>query len=272
MPRIPKTYRASCIVLNRTKLSEQDLIVTMLADTGEQVRAVAKGGRKPGSRLSGPTDYFCVSDMLIRRGKGSLDFISEAHLENAHTSIRGDMDKYSAAAAIIEIARVTSYEDAPDAFGFPICAKALDICERTDTISHLNLLVAAYIFKILAHLGWRPNLDCCVLCSEEDLSYFSCEAGGVVCSSCASEAASLDAVDKEDIRWIEFLLMATFDQIVQTDILDHQALWLLKLAHRWAATHLDLRLIAVEFMAGVQKMFYNENCQVVFFYHIVFRR
>ena len=36
-----RTYRTSAIVLDRTKLAEQDLILTLLAASGAEVRAVA---------------------------------------------------------------------------------------------------------------------------------------------------------------------------------------------------------------------------------------
>ena len=42
-----KAYNERCIVLKHTKLGETDAIVTMLASDGSQVRAVAKGLRKP---------------------------------------------------------------------------------------------------------------------------------------------------------------------------------------------------------------------------------
>ena len=44
-----KAYNERCIVLKHTKLGETDAIVTMLASDGSQVRAVAKGLRKPAS-------------------------------------------------------------------------------------------------------------------------------------------------------------------------------------------------------------------------------
>ncbi|WP_179184937.1 DNA repair protein RecO, partial [Collinsella vaginalis] len=47
-----RTYRETCIVLDKTKLKETDLILTLLARDGRQIRAVAKGARKPGSRLA----------------------------------------------------------------------------------------------------------------------------------------------------------------------------------------------------------------------------
>ena len=47
-----RTYRERALVLDKTKLHETDLIYTLLAENGRQVRAVGKGARKPGSRLA----------------------------------------------------------------------------------------------------------------------------------------------------------------------------------------------------------------------------
>ena len=81
-----RTYRTKAIVLDTTKLAEQDLILTMLAASGAQVRAVAKGARKPGGRLAARAELFCESDFLIAEGK-SLGIVSEASTVDPHEGI-----------------------------------------------------------------------------------------------------------------------------------------------------------------------------------------
>ena len=72
-----RTYRTRAIVLDRTKLAEQDLILTLLSADGSQLRAVAKGARKPGGRLAARAELFCETDFLLAAGR-SLDVVSEA--------------------------------------------------------------------------------------------------------------------------------------------------------------------------------------------------
>ena len=72
-------YRAQGLVLCRTKLGEADLIVTLLCDVGRQVRAVAKGARKPGSRLAGVVGAGNEVSLLLHEGR-SLDVITEGRL------------------------------------------------------------------------------------------------------------------------------------------------------------------------------------------------
>ena len=55
-----RTYRTKVLVLDKTKFKETDLILTMLDERGRQVRAVAKGARKPGGRLAARCELFCT--------------------------------------------------------------------------------------------------------------------------------------------------------------------------------------------------------------------
>ena len=158
-----RTYHARALVLDRTKLGETDLILTLLAQDGRQLRCVAKGARKPGGRLAARVELFCECDFLVARGR-SLDVVSEAGLVDAHARLRGDLARVSAASAVCEVARLTCYEDAPDPFLHAICARALRACEEATDQAHLDLAAAAYALKVCAHAGWRPVLAACCAC------------------------------------------------------------------------------------------------------------
>ncbi len=66
-----RTYRTKALVLDKTKLKETDLILTLVDERGRQIRAVAKGARKPGGRLAARCELFCTVDLLIARGRSS---------------------------------------------------------------------------------------------------------------------------------------------------------------------------------------------------------
>ncbi|MFQ9180415.1 MAG: DNA repair protein RecO [Eggerthella lenta] len=73
------TYDARAIVLRKTKLGESDLILALLAEDGSQIRAVAKGARKPASSFAARLELYSVVDLLVARGR-SLDIVKEARL------------------------------------------------------------------------------------------------------------------------------------------------------------------------------------------------
>ncbi len=245
-----RTQRTRGIVLDHVKLGEQDLIVTLLTAGGEQARAVAKGARKPGGRLAARVELFSEADFLLVSGR-NLDIVSEAALVDPHERLRGDLERVSAASAACEVARLTSFEDAEDPFVYPLLSRSLKAFEETADQPHLDMAVAAYAFKVLAHEGWRPELDHCIACGDPAPLWFSAGAGGALCESCAREVPGAEPVSPSQLAWVRALVGSTFDQLLAADVSAEGALWLLGTAHTWAATHLDARLRAFEFMLAL---------------------
>mgnify|MGYP000155142853 CR=1 FL=1 len=128
-------------MLDKTKLKETDLILTMLDERGRQVRAVAKGARKPGGRLAARCEMFCTVDLLLAHGR-SLDVVSQAELMEAPLGAAPDYEMTCAASAIAEVARVCSFEDAEDPFTLP-SRSGRSHCRSGLDAAHMDLLVAA---------------------------------------------------------------------------------------------------------------------------------
>lgn len=234
------------IVIDRTKLGESDLILTILEACGCQARAVAKGARKPGGKLAARVQLFCELDLLLAQGR-SLDVVAEAQLECPHAALRGDLARVSAASVVCEVARLTSFPEAPDPFLAPICSRALLACEQAADQPHLDVVVAAYVLKVLSHQGWRPVLSECVACADPAPTRFSALAGGALCESCARGVEGAEPVDAATLAWLAALVGSTFDELLAARVEEHMAAELLALVHVWAATHLDARLRAFEF-------------------------
>lgn len=245
-----RTYRTVCLVLDKTKLKETDLVLTLLAEDGRQIRAVAKGARKPGSRLAARCEVGCTVDALLARGR-TLDVVSQAELKAAPLGAAPGYELLCAAAAVVEVARFCSFEDAEDRFVFPVTQRALEVMAGPALAPrNLDVLVAAYVFKLLAHVGYRPDYDACVACGDPDLSYFSASAGGLLCSSCASSVPGAEEVSPAEVGWLRALLALRFQELADAAIDPDTAIRLLGFAHLWAATHLDQRLRAFEFLLG----------------------
>ena len=212
-----KIKRYTCCVLSRTKLSEQDFIITFLTSEGEKLQAVAKGARKPGSRLAARVDLFCICDVLFTWYKGDLPYIKEAELIDSHIMLRENIDIFYLASAALEVARAASFEDATDPVSFAMLTELLCTFEKVQTLSEACNLLSAYIFKITAFFGWRVQLDECVLCGGDNLAAFSAQEGGCICSSCISEEHELPPLTSELVEWLVFLLNATFNEIAHAN-------------------------------------------------------
>lgn len=250
-----RTYRTKAIVLDKTKLKETDLILTLVGESGRQIRAVAKGARKPGSRLAARCELCCEVDVLFAHGR-NLDIVSQADLIASPLGAQPSYELLTAASAVAEVAEKCTYEDAEDPFVYAITRAVLAhlAAAGADTPvedpAHLDLLVAAYIFKLLSHVGYRPDYSACVACGDPSPGYFSAQAGGLLCASCASGVPGCEPVDANLARWLEGLVSMRFSELAIAPIDSHTAAHVLGLAHLWAATHLECRLRALEFLLG----------------------
>lgn len=250
-----RTYRTKAIVLDKTKLKETDLILTLVGESGRQIRAVAKGARKPGSRLAARCELCCEVDVLLAHGR-NLDIVSQADLIAAPLGAQPSYELLTAASAVAEVAETCTYEDAEDPFVYAITRAVLAhlAAAASDALAqspaHLDLLVAAYIFKLLSHVGYRPDYSACVACGDPSPGYFSAQAGGLLCASCASGVPGCEPVDANMARWLEGIVSMRFSELAIAPIDSHTAAHVLGLAHLWAATHLECRLRALEFLLG----------------------
>lgn len=252
-----RTYPVRAIVLGRTKMGETDLVLTLLADDGRRLRAVAKGARKPQGKLAGKVQLFSQGRFLMARGR-SLDVVAEATLVDAHRATANSLDGVAAASAVCEVARLACYEDVEDPFLFPLLAKTLALADAASVrqgadgpATELDLLAAAYTFKVLSHHGWLPEVGACVECGDPAVSWFSPVAGGALCESCARDVPGAEPADPAALAWIGALVGLTYEQLLAQVPDPATVRWLLGRAHLWAATHLEARLRAFEFLLGL---------------------
>lgn len=183
-------YRLRALVLRKTKLGETDLIVTLLAADGRQVRAVAKGARKPGARLGGKLEPPAVVDLLLHTGR-NLEVVSEAQLVKRHAGVLGDYDRVTAASVVADVLEKLSLADQAEERLFPLAEATLAQLESASGDA-IPALVGAFLAKALAMAGYRPSLGTCAACGEADADagVFSFAAGGALCAACAERDTS----------------------------------------------------------------------------------
>ena len=248
-----KTYSLHALVLRRTKLGESDVICTLLAENGSQVRAIAKGARKPSSPFSSRLEVYAVCDLLLSQGR-SLDIVKEARLVQGNAHLRNDISLMQAAAPIVELLDRATQAGLQDERLFPMSCAALSALGE-QACPH-SLITAAQLLKSLAVLGFRPRLDACVSCGKavrlpggSETVPFSVLEGGVLCSACSPSFEAM-CVEGSLIAWLHSLLFATFAQIGQFDADPRTCLELLRFLQIWIRQHLGLRLKSLDFLVS----------------------
>jgi DNA repair protein RecO (recombination protein O) len=245
------TYPARVLVLRKTKLGETDIILTLLAADGRQLRAVAKGLRKPGGRFGGRLEPYSVADLLLHTGR-SLDVVTEAMTVATHAGLREDFDRSAAAAVVADLLDKVSLEGQPEERLFALATTTLDVME-TAPLEALPPIVIAFLGKSMAMHGYRPQIESCACCSSElgECTTFSVSAGGALCGSCAEADASGIRFGPEGRAWLSRLMQARMAEIPQLDMPPAAVADCFALMRAFVVYHLPSRLKALDFYAGL---------------------
>lgn len=248
--RAVPTYSTQALVLRKTKLGETDTILTLLADDGRQLRAVAKGLRKPGGRFGGRLEPYSVVDLLLHAGR-SLDIVTEAGTVKSHAALREDFDRNAAAAVVADVLDKISVEGQSEARLFALADASLDMMEQVGR-DVLPAIVVTFLVKAMAMHGYRPQLDMCANCGSaaEESTRFSVAAGGALCAACEAEDASAVRFGAEGRAWLATLMQARMADVPSLRMPDLAVADCFALMRAFIAYHVPARLKALDFYAG----------------------
>lgn len=171
-------YRDRGIVLRTHKLGESDRIVTVLTHGHGKVRAVAKGIRRTRSKFGARLEPTSHVALQLYEGR-ELDIVTQAEALDLFRTIREDLDRLTRAVTMLEAVEQVSMEREPNPDLYRMLLGAL----RTLDAENSPLVVAGFHWKLLALEGFRPIVEGCAVCDDEDeLVAFDPIEGGVLCS------------------------------------------------------------------------------------------
>ncbi len=190
----PRVYKTQAIVLRQRKLGEADKILTLYTPNYGKLDAVAKGVRRPTSKLAGHVEPLTYSSFLLAQGR-ELDIVTQAETIEAFTALREDLERTGYALYAAELVdRFTP--DRQEAYSVRLLLETLRRlspgtgpppaeAQRRD----LETCVRFFEMHLLGELGYRPQLDRCVGCGaalKPEVNYWHAGGGGALCPRCGS--------------------------------------------------------------------------------------
>jgi DNA repair protein RecO (recombination protein O) len=235
-----RSYREQGIVLRTHKLGETDRIITLLGQGRGKVRAVAKGVRRPGSRIGGRLEPFAHVDLELHEGR-TLDIVRQVETVETNAAIRAD-DRLSAAASVmVELVDVVSSEGQRDMALFLQLRAGLGAlaAEPQDA----GVFVDAFLLRATSIAGFPVFLSACARCrAPGPHPYLSVVGGGTLCTSCAGEGTR--RVDEQVLNVVRTLCDAGSWQALP-DLareMPHASATAASYARAFVEHHLDRRL------------------------------
>jgi DNA repair protein RecO (recombination protein O) len=210
-------YTVNAIVLRRTSFGETDRIVVLYSREHGKLSCIAKGVKKPLSRLAGATETFIYARYQLATGM-NLDIITQAEIKESLPRIRGDLSRAAHTGYVIELVDklLEDREVNPDLFD--LLLSTLYLMERPndpEKITHM------FELQFMSSIGYEPILDKCVRCrsriGEVEL-HFSPSFGGLVCADCGHLPEDALAISPEAVDTMRKLLAADAPEIEQLEI------------------------------------------------------
>jgi DNA repair protein RecO (recombination protein O) len=183
------TYSLTAITIGSFALGESDKILTLFSSERGPVRAVAKGARKPGTKISGRCDVLNVNKLLVATGK-SLDIITQAEGIENFKPLRQNLERLSYGLYYAELSQHfgQGLSDESDLY-FDLVVSSLRA--QADGKVEGSLLCLEFELQLLEMLGYKPEVDACVICravlTEYLLAVFHYDLGGIICQNCFSK-------------------------------------------------------------------------------------
>lgn len=111
-----KSETTDAIVLRRTNYGEADRIVQLCTPLGRRT-VMAKGVRKPRSKLAGGIELLCRSQVVLRQGRGDIAMLVQARMQGFYQHILNDYDRLQFAYEVMQlVGRASETVDEPEWF------------------------------------------------------------------------------------------------------------------------------------------------------------
>lgn len=181
-------YHVEGIILRSRDLGEADRLLTVYSLEEGKLAAVARGARRPGSRLAASVQPFACARLLLWRGR-HLDVVTQTELRQSFPRLRSDLGGVAAASLLAELVdSFTQERDAAPAL-FALLRGTLAALDEAvgEPDRSLEGTTYAFVLGLLALAGFAPRLGRCVHCGEPPGPggcSLDAAAGGVVCAHC----------------------------------------------------------------------------------------
>lgn len=183
VPLNERLYRTEAVVLSRMDYGEADRILTVYTPQRGKLRLIAKGVRRPNSRLGPHLEYFTRCQLMLAKGR-ELDTVTGAETIDAHRRLRTDLDAFGHASHMVELLLRLTEDRQENEGAFSLLSGSLQLLD--DGVDAFNV-TRHFELALLTLLGYKPELYRCIACASDLTAVpnaLSNRQGGLLCPQC----------------------------------------------------------------------------------------
>lgn len=202
--------KISGIIIRTQDYGETHKIVTIFSKKLGIFSALARGAKKPRSRMAAVTQPFIYGDYLVYVRKG-LSTMQQGEIIHANRAIREDILKTAYATYIGELSYRLIEQKKPVPMIYDEFLRTLKWIAEKD---HIEIPIMMYELKCYQEGGIAPILNRCVRCGQTNEPFlFSVAEGGLLCDDCKQLDPYATPLPKKVAKLLYLLATISLDQV-----------------------------------------------------------
>ena len=210
-------------ILSYNKYKNSSIIASFLTKNSI-IDAICYRAKKDSKAFG--SDFESVSKMqisLYQKKQPNLSILKESSIIKNYNSLEKSI--YSSL-AVFYIREVLLYsaKDFDERY-FILMEKILNALEKLEELfkenendslkNYINILLRAFEMKVLYIAGISPQLDSCILCSNQKSDFYSIIEGGIICENCKTNSKDAIKLEKGDIDFMRIIKKTSLIDIAQ---------------------------------------------------------
>lgn len=248
-----RLYKTEGIVLRSMDLGEADRVLTVLTPRLGKLRVIAKGIRRPRSRLGGGLEPFSDVHLVLAIGR-TFDVVTQVALEDPHLGLRNDLHSTAAAWYLVELADRFCEGSADSHDAFVLLAQGLAALDAAPEEVSREVIARWFELHLLDAMGFRPELGRCLECRAEigpDGNGFSPVAGGLLGPECLHGAIAARPIGADGLKVMRHLQRSPLGQVLRLRVPAATGREVERLLHATVSAVLERELRSRDFLEEV---------------------
>jgi DNA repair protein RecO (recombination protein O) len=198
-----RLYATDAMVLSRFELGEADRVLTLITPEFGKLKVIAKGIRRPTSRLGGSLEPFAELHLDLARGR-TFDVVTGVSVGRAFLRLRDSLESAATAWYLGELADRSPEERHAAEPVYLLLRHAFELLEAGMSPGRV---ARWYEMHLADELGMRPEVDRCVECDRlletGEAFRWVPPLGGVLCERCPGPPASQTALSLDALKLLK---------------------------------------------------------------------
>ncbi len=249
------------VVLSAMPIGEYDKRVVLLTRERGKIFAFARGARRANSPLLAASNPFVFGTFSLYEGRSSYS-IHQAAVKHHFTELAAKQPGVYYGFYFLELADFFSreYTEEEQTINLLYVTLRALLHERMDN----RLIRSIYELKILTIQGEYPQMfSCCSCGTGKGLTAFDPGANGMLCATCAGQAAVTESMDATTLYTIQYIITSPPEKLYTFTVTDYVCDRLAAFVSRQLEKRLDRSLKSLSILESMeeseQTVFHNTD-------------